>query len=82
MLLEAYCLEPRFECWEDLHRLGASRAKPAAEMSGYYGTLLTGGGVLLLLLCACGCGTLASRQGVCESGDAPKQGKYKRDHVV
>ena len=81
-LLETYCLEPRFECWGELTKLSGKRRAPAAEMSGYYGTLISIVCVVMLLVLAW-CGCAASQQGICESSDAPaKPGKKKSDHVV
>ena len=80
-LLESYCLEPRFECWEQLVRMRSKRQAPAAEMSGFYGTILTGACVLLLLLLACGCCSFLNPSAMCDS-DAPKHGRRKRDHIV
>ena len=55
VLLEYYCVEPRFDCWESLERMGAARSRPAAQLSATYGTLGTAAAVLGLLLLACGC---------------------------
>ena len=53
-LLESYCLEPRFECWEVLARVSRKRQVPAAELSAKYGTWLTAAFLLLLLAAASG----------------------------
>jgi hypothetical protein len=76
VLLQSYCLEPRFECWEELQRLSGKRPTQPAELTGFWGVWLTGGCMVVLLLCACGC-TLRGREGV-----AAKSGRHKRDHVV
>jgi hypothetical protein len=83
-LLEQYCLEPRFECWDTLARLGAKRIRPAAEVSATYGGIATGGAVILLFMIACGCCVCRGQSSSPCPGDAtaPARGKYKRDHVV
>ena len=80
LLLETYCLEPRFECWEQLQRLvGGKHHAPAAELSGYYGTLIMLAGVAaLLVLTCCGC----TSRSKCDSDAPAKPGKKKSDHVV
>ena len=66
---------------DELQRItGGARVRPASEMSGFYGSIVTAACVLGLLALACGCAARASP--VCESADAPKHGKHKRDHVV
>jgi len=78
VLYEAYCLEPRFECWQQLTRMGQSR--PPTEDSA---TLGTGGmiaGIALLLLVACGALRCSFLYADNKLGGGPK--KKKRDHVV
>lgn len=88
-LLEQYCLEPRFECWDELMRLGSKRQRPAAELSATWGAAATGAAVLLLLLlgcCVCGRGNPSSP---CGDGPPQRGGSWAaavavrtKDHVV
>ena len=83
-LLEQYCLEPRFECWDALLRLGLHHRKSHAEVSATYGAVGTGGAVCLLLLIACGClGCRRTGAAICDDGSVLKPNRRKKqDHVV
>ena len=51
VLLEAYCLEPRFECWEELQ---SGSRRPPAQLRSQLGTGGTLAAAALLLCIACG----------------------------
>ena len=72
LLLEQYCLEPRFDCWSELSRLDQ---RPQAEISATLGAYSTAVVVLVFLVLACGC-----MRGRGER--VPSSTKKKRDHVV
>ncbi len=57
-LLDSYCLEPRFDCWEELQRTATKRSP--TEMSATYGTYAV---AAFLLVGACGCTTCRGRGG-------------------
>ena len=87
-LLEQYCLEPHFECWDALIHMGAHPRKSHAEVSATYGAVGTGAAVVVLLLIACGCVGLGGCSGrrPCDDGAGPpgrRGGRRKKDdHVV
>lgn len=75
-LLEQYCLEPHFECWDELQRMGAPR-RSVTESHATLGALAAACLVCLLLLAACGCFGCHGRD-TCAHGKPAK----KDDHVV
>ncbi len=83
VLYEHFCLEPRFECWDELTRMGESR--PPAELSAVFGTYGILAGVTMLLLLACGaarcCGGSADKCAA-SVGGALHGPRKKRDHIV
>ena len=85
VLMESYCLEPRFECWEQLQKLSGKHltgpTRVAAEL-GHWSSIAIAAGFVLLIVIAFACASVSS-SGVCDSNDAPrKHGKKKADHVV
>jgi len=81
VLYEHFCLEPRFECWNDLTRMGETRPQGglSAELRPY--GLAAGAIVLLLFAWMCGASLLrgSSAASVRGANHAPRK---KRDHVV
>ena len=72
-----YCLEPRFECWSELTRMGTGQ-RPATEVNAVFGTYGVAAGFAMLLLLACGC-----LRG-CSGGQSAMGGSNRKkvDHVV
>ena len=81
VLYEHFCLEPRFECWNDLTRMGETRPQGglSTELRPY--GLAAGAIVLLLLAWMCGASLLrgSSAASIRGANHAPRK---KRDHVV
>lgn len=81
VLYEHFCLEPRFECWNDLTRMGETRPQGglSAELRPY--GLAAGAIVLLLFAWMCGASLLRGSNAASVRGanHAPRK---KRDHVV
>ena len=81
VLYEHFCLEPRFECWNDLTRMGETR--PQGGLSAELRPYGLAAGAIVLLLFAWMCGALllrgSSAASVRGANHAPRK---KRDHVV